>query len=180
MELFITKTIHIIGVISWFAGLFYLGRIFVYHREAFEKSAQEKDILTDQFQLMEQRVFKIIMNPALLITWITGLLMIHLYGIEWFKLSTWVHYKMTFVVLLSIYHGYCSKVIKKLKREEFLMSSMGFRLFNEVPTIFMILIVSLAVYKNSISIGELLFWIFVIMIILIVLTKMYKYIRDKS
>jgi putative membrane protein len=180
MELFVVKTIHIIGVISWFAGLFYLGRIFVYHSEAFEKSAQEKYILTSQFKLMEQRVFKIIMNPALLITWITGLVMIHLYGLEWFKLSVWLHYKMTFLIFLSIYHAYCAKVIKKLGKEEFLMSSMGFRLFNEVPTILMILIVSLAVYKNTLSIGVLLFWIFVITVLLIILTRIYKSIRDRS
>ena len=177
MDIFLVKTIHIIGVVSWFAGLFYLGRIFVYHREAFDKPEQEKQILTKQFDLMEMRVFKIIMTPAILITWITGLLMIHIYGLEWFKLSTWLHYKFIFVILLSAYHGYCNKVIRKLGKEEKLFSSFGFRLFNEVPTVLLILIVSLAIYKNAVQISNLMMSILVIMLVLFGLTKLYKSLR---
>ena len=82
-----------------------------------------------------------------------------------------------FVILLSAYHGYCNKVIRKLGKEENLFSSFGFRLFNEVPTVLLILIVSLAIYKNAVQISNLMMSILVIMLVLFGLTKLYKSLR---
>lgn len=179
MSLLLVKTIHIIAVVSWFAGLFYLGRIFVYHREAIDKPEPDQRILTDHFKIMEGRVYKIIMSPAMVLTWLTGLGLIHLYGLEWFKISTWLHYKMIAVILLTIYHAYCKKVSTALAQKAFPFSSFGFRLFNEVPTLFLIIIVAFAIYKNAISIASLFTSIILIVVVLIILTKLYKSIRER-
>ncbi len=177
---FIYKIVHFVGLISWFAGLFYLGRMFVYHREALDAENRVKEILTKQFELMENRVYKIIMNPALIITWIFGLLMIHARGWTYLQESIWLHYKLSLVGLLTFYHWYCKSIISKLKAERLDFSSMGFRLFNEVPTVFMITIVSIAVFKNGINLTTLFLSILLIIVVLILLTKFYKYIRSKS
>jgi putative membrane protein len=179
MSLLLVKTIHIVAVVSWFAGLFYLGRIFVYHREALDKPEPDQRILTDHFKTMEGRVYKIIMSPAMVLTWLTGLGLIHLYGLEWFKMSTWLHYKMIAVILLTIYHSYCKKVSTTLGQKSVPFSSFGFRLFNEVPTLFLITIAALAIYKNTISLTSLFSSLFLIVVVLIILTKLYKALREK-
>lgn len=180
MEIQFFKTLHIFGFVAWFAGLFYLVRMFVYHTEAHDQEEPKKRILTAQYALMEQRVMKIICNPAIVITWFGGLMMIYLYGMDWFRLSPWLHVKLALLVLLTCYHWYCGKIIHQLELGKTSFSSTGFRLFNEVPTIFLILITALAIYKNGINYLYLIVSIILIGIVLILLTKLYKYFRERS
>ncbi|MEM9545526.1 MAG: protoporphyrinogen oxidase HemJ [Bacteroidota bacterium] len=177
---FICKIFHIVGFVAWFAGLFYLVRMFVYHTEAFDKKEPKQGILRSQFNLMEWRVYKIICNPAMMITWTAGLTMIFLQSYDWFAANTWLHFKITLVFLLTIYHVYCKRIIKKLEHGKTGLSSTQFRLFNEVPTVFLILISSIAVYKNATNPYILVVTIIGIIILLIVFTKMYKKVRESK
>lgn len=180
MSALIFKIIHIIGFISWFAAIFYLGRMFVYHAEALGKSEPEKGILTKQLQQMEWRVYKIIMTPAMTITWIAGLCIIYSYGWDWFKINLWLHYKLLFLLILSAYHGYSKKLIQKFEKGEMPLTSMAARLFNEVPTVLMILIVSLAVLKNMTRPWVLTIVVFIIIALLITFTFIYRSFRKKK
>lgn len=163
------KCMHLIGMVAWFAGLFYLVRLFVYHREAFDKPNVERDILCKQYHIMEDRLFKIICQPALGIMWLFGLAMIFHNGLDWLKENYWLHIKLVLVFALSIYHEYNKKIITQLKNKELKFSSFQFRLYNEVPTIILVLVVLLAVYKNSLNfsytfVGIVLFGILIFMI----------------
>ena len=181
---YIFKIVHIVGFTAWFAGLFYLVRMFVYHTEAYDDDQPRQDILRDQFHLMENRVYKIICNPGMILTWIFGLLMIFTMvnnnGWEWLKANYWLHGKLLLVFLLSGYQGYCGSLIKKLKTGKTKFSSTQFRLFNEVPTLFLILIASIAVFKNATNPFVLVASIIGVMGTLIFFTRLYKKIRAKN
>lgn len=172
--IYIFKIIHIVGFVAWFAGLFYLVRMFVYHTESFDLEEPKKDILRTQFNVMEWRVYKIICNPAMMITWTFGILTIYMYGYEWFATNHWLHFKIVLLILLTVYHVYCKSLIKKLENGKTGFSSTKFRLFNEVPTLFLITIVSLAVFKNSTNFLVLGGSIIGVIVLLVVLTKLYK------
>lgn len=178
--IFILKVIHIIGFVAWFAGLFYLVRMFVYHTEAYDYVEPKKDILRSQFNIMEWRAYKIICNPAMMITWTCGLLMIYLYGYEWFAANTWLHFKIVILILMTVYHVYCKSLIKKLENNKTGFSSTQFRLFNEVPTLFLILITSIAVFKNGTNPYILVITIAGLAILLTLMTKLYKKIRESK
>ena len=171
---------HLIAMVAWFAGLFYLVRLFVYHTEAFSKENPEKDILCTQYGIMEERLFKIICQPALGLVWIFGLAMIFHNGWDWFKENPWLHVKIAMVFGLSIYHEYNKKIIKKLKKGEFIMSPFKFRLYNEVPTLFLLGIVLLAVYKNLLNFGYTFIGILAFGVVLFLIAKAYKNKRLKS
>ena len=173
------KSIHLVAMVAWFAGLFYLVRLFVYHTEAFDKSEPERSILAAQYHTMEDRLFKIICQPAMLLTWIFGIAMIVYNGWEWFKENNWLHIKLGFVFLLSAYTDYNKKIIKQLKEEKFVMSSFKFRLYNEVPTPFLLTIVLLAVYKHLLNIGYTFVGIVCFGLVLFLIAKVYKNIRTK-
>lgn len=142
------KAFHIIGFVAWFSGLFYLVRMFVYHVEAQDKPEPERSIQTQQFHLMEGRVYKIICNPAMMLTWICGVSMLYLYGAEWIKVNTWLHLKLVLLTLLTGYHYYCKTLIVKLEKGETKLSSAHFRMLNEVPALFLFAIVLLAVLRS--------------------------------
>lgn len=142
------KAFHIIGFVAWFSGLFYLVRMFVYHVEAQSKPEPERSIQTQQFHLMEGRVYKIICNPAMMLTWICGLSMLYLYGAEWIKANTWLHLKLVLLALLTAYHYYCKILIVKLEKGATNLSSAQFRMLNEVPALFLFAIVLLAVLRS--------------------------------
>lgn len=164
-------------MVAWFAGLFYLIRLFVYHTEAWEKPAAESQILSAQYHIMESRLFSIIMRPAMLLTWVFGIALVYNLGWEWFKANTWLHVKILLVFLLSGYTDYCGKMIKKLAKGEQVMSAYQFRLYNEVPTLFLVTIVLLAVYKNLLNFGYTFVGIVLFAFVLILLTKIYRKIR---
>lgn len=177
---FIFKIVHIVGFTAWFAGMFYLVRMFVYHTEAYDEAQPKQDILKAQFHLMETRVYKIICNPAMTITWIFGLLMIYSNGLEWFKVNYWLHAKLLLVFFLSGYQGYCKSLIAKLKEGKTGFTSTQFRLFNEVPTVFLILIASVAVFRNNTNPLVLIVSIIGVIIALVLFTKLYKRIRESK
>ena len=135
------KSLHLIAVISWMAGLLYLPRIFVYHVEN-----KEKKEATDIFEVMEKRLFFYIMRPAMIFTWIFGLILIYLNGIEIFS-QIWMQLKFILVILLSIFHEYLGQCIYSLKNNTNTKSSKYFRVINEVPTILLILVVFIVIFK---------------------------------
>jgi len=135
------KSLHLIAVVSWMAGLLYLPRIFVYHVEN-----KEKKEATDIFEVMEKRLLFYIMRPAMIFTWIFGLILIYLNGIEIFS-QLWMQIKIVLVVLLSVYNDYIGKCLLALKNNTNTRSSKFYRIINEVPTILLIIIVFIVVFK---------------------------------
>jgi protoporphyrinogen IX oxidase len=141
------KSFHIIGFVAWFAGLFYLPRLFVYHIEAGERPEAVKTILQTEFSVLEKRLYKLIMNPAMIFTLIMAA------GIVWTEpevmKQTWLHAKFALVLVLIGFHHYCGRIIKKLEAGTCTISSMQMRRLNEVPTILLALVVILAIFKGS-------------------------------
>jgi protoporphyrinogen IX oxidase len=135
------KSLHLIAVVSWMAGLLYLPRIFVYHVEN-----KEKKEITDIFKVMEKKLFYYIMRPAMIFTWIFGLILIYLNGIEIF-FQLWMQIKIILVILLSVYNDYLGKCLVSLKNDSNTKSSKFFRIINEVPTIILIFTVFLVIFK---------------------------------
>ena len=129
------KSLHLIAVISWMAGLLYLPRIFVYHVENYQKKEA-----TEIFEIMEKRLFNYIMRPAMLLSWLLGIILILNIGIEAFSFL-WLQIKLILVFLLSVYNEYLGKCIKLLKIGENKKSAKFYRIINEIPTILLILIV---------------------------------------
>ena len=142
MNIYLTyKALHLIAVISWMAGLLYLPRIFVYHTE----NQSDKNI-SNAFKTMERKLYFYIMTPAMLISWIFGILLIGSIGFD--QLSTyWLKTKLILVILLTLYHFYLGNFLHKFKMDLNTKSSKFFRLFNEVPTILLILIIFIVVFK---------------------------------
>jgi len=138
------KSIHLIAVISWVAGLLYLPRIFVYHSEAVRDNKSED--LMSTFKIMERRLFIYIMNPAMILSWIFGMLLIHTIGLENLD-SFWLQLKLIFVIILSIYHFFLFQCLRKFAANNNSYSSKFYRIINEIPTILLIGIVLVAVFK---------------------------------
>ena len=137
----IFKSLHLIAVISWMAGLLYLPRIFVYHVENYEKEE-----VTNIFEVMERRLYNFIMRPAMVLTWLFGLFLIHLNGIESFS-NLWLQIKFVLVIILTGYHEYLGKCLRSLKDRTNNKTAKFFRIINEIPTILLILIVFIVVFK---------------------------------
>ena len=173
------KTLHIIGFVSWFAALFYLPRLFIYHREAMDMDEPKKSTLIEQFSLMELRLYHVIMTPAMAITFIGGVSMLYLYGFEFWIGNIWLHWKFGLVLLLVGYHFYCKNIITRLASGQKPMSSTQFRIFNEVPTLFLLAIILLAVFKNRLLFIYAFGGLLVFGLALGIGIKYYKKIRDK-
>ena len=135
------KSLHIIAIIAWMAGLLYLPRIYVYHcQTTFGSEAHEK------FVQMEYRLLKYIMNPAMIISWILGIGLIHSLGHE-VAMQFWLQLKLFLVLLMSGFHGYLGASRKKFESNTNTKSEKFYRIINEVPTVLMIIIVFLVVFK---------------------------------
>ena len=137
----IFKSLHLIAVISWMAGLLYLPRIFVYHVENFEKKET-----AEIFKVMEKKLYFYIMRPAMIATWLFGIILIYINGFEVFS-ELWLHIKLGLVILLTIYHEYLGICLKALKEETNKKTSKFFRIINEVPTILLIIIIFVVLFK---------------------------------
>ena len=135
------KSLHLIAVISWMAGLLYLPRIFVYHVENSEKKET-----TEIFEVMEKRLYFYIMRPAMILSWLFGIILIYINGIEIFS-QLWMHIKLGLVVLLTIYHEYLGICLRSLKLKTNTKTSKFFRIINEVPTIILIFIIFIVIFK---------------------------------
>ena len=135
------KSLHLIAVISWMAGLLYLPRIFVYHTEN-----QDKNETTNIFKTMEKKLFYYIMFPAMALSWIFGLILISIIGFS--SLSfLWMQIKILLVTILTFYHFYLGICLNDLKNNIFKRSSRFFRIINEIPTILLIIIVFIVIFK---------------------------------
>ncbi len=135
------KSLHLISVISWMAGLLYLPRIFVYHAE------NNSEIKTSEiFKVMEKKLFFYIMTPAMILSWFFGLLLIHSIGFQELG-QTWMIFKISFVVILTIYHFYLGKMVNQFKLNLNNHTHKFYRIINEIPTILLILIIFVVIFK---------------------------------
>ena len=135
------KSLHLISVFSWMAGLLYLPRIFVYHAE----NSDDRKI-SDVFKVMEKKLYFYIMTPAMILSWIFGLILIHSIGFQQLG-QTWMVLKIIFVIFLSLYHFYLGKTLNQFKFDQNTHSHKFYRLINEIPTILLILIVFIVIFK---------------------------------
>ena len=135
------KSLHLISVISWMAGLLYLPRIFVYHAQ---NSSEKKT--SEIFKTMERKLFFYIMTPAMILSWIFGVILIHSIGFQNIG-QTWMILKMIFVTILTLYHLYLGRILDKFKIDQNVHSHKFYRLINEIPTLLLILIVFVVVFK---------------------------------
>ena len=135
------KSLHLISVISWMAGLLYLPRIFVYHAQ----NNSEK-IISEVFKVMERKLYFYIMTPAMVLSWLFGLLLIHEIGFQQLG-QTWMILKLLFVVILTLYHLYLGRILARFNKELNKHSHKFYRFINEIPTILLILIVFVVIFK---------------------------------
>ena len=136
------KALHVIAVIAWMAGMLYLPRLFVYHA-----SAKPGSELSATFKVMERRLLKLIINPAMIATWVFGLMLIWLMGKEAFLAAGWLHAKLVLVLAMSGLHGYLARLVKQFAADRNRRPPKFYRIVNEIPTVLLILIVVLAVVK---------------------------------
>lgn len=143
------KSLHLIGMVSWMAGMFYLVRIMVYHAMALEQTGPQRDTLAQQYTVMEWKSYRIILVPAVFITWTFGVLMLFLQP-AWLR-EGWLQLKLLFLVVLTGYTLYLKKHIRQLETGASGFTHIHYRALNEVPTIFLAAIVFLAVFRNGVN-----------------------------
>ncbi|MET2985714.1 CopD family protein [Aureibaculum conchae] len=172
------KSLHIIFITTWFAGLFYIIRLFIYYKEAEDKPELEQGILQKQYKLMIKRLWYIITWPSAILTFIFASWLLYNQPI-WLS-TTWMWIKLGFVLLLYLYHFSCQHMVNQVEKGHLKYSAFGLRIWNEVATILLFAIVFLVVLKNSLS------WVFGtlgiigVSVLLMLGIKLYKRIRDKK
>jgi putative membrane protein len=171
------KALHLIFMVSWFAGLFYIVRLYIYHTEAQEKPEQERIILSKQFELMESKLWWIITTPAMILTILFGVWMLVLSPI-YLKMG-WMHIKLSFIVVLLIYHFVSQRILFRLKKGEFNWSSNGLRIWNEVATLVLVAVIFLVVLKDDLNWLKGTIGFFAVAIGLMIGIKLYKKLRKK-
>jgi putative membrane protein len=172
------KAFHLIGIVVWFAGLFYLVRLFVYHAEAEQEPEPARSILKKQYGIMEQRLYSIITTPGMILTVAMAIGLISTEP-EILK-STWLHIKLAFVILLIGYHYYCKRIMNKLAAGECQWTGQQFRALNEAPTILLVLIVLLAVFKNSLPLDAATWLVAALIITMVASIQLYAKKRRKD
>jgi protoporphyrinogen IX oxidase len=165
------KAFHIIGVVVWFAGLFYLVRLFIYHIEANQEPEPAQTILKKQYQIMEKRLYNIITTPGMLVTVVCaiGLLVTQ----PDFLHQTWLHFKLGFVGLLLVYHHYCSRLMKQLEQGTCKWTGQQMRAMNEAPTILLVIIVMLVIFKDNLPTDVTAWVIFGLVVLMAVTIQLY-------
>ena len=171
------KALHIIFVVTWFAGLFYIVRLFIYHREAQDKPQPEGDILIRQYRIMERRLWYIITWPSAILTLIFGLLLIYQGGF-YQSMPTWLWVKVGFLLALYGYHLYCHRLLVRGQKAPYSATSSQLRLLNEVPTLFLLSIVFLAVTKSATRMGLGMAVLVGIMMVFMIIIRLYKRARE--
>jgi putative membrane protein len=172
------KALHIIFVITWFSGLFYIVRLFVYHAEANELPEAEKNVLIRHFKVAEKRLWYGITWPSAILTWIFGIwLMASMFGSQ---IPDWLWVKLSFVIGLSIYHLLCGRIFQQLQKDDCRYSGMKMRLWNEVATVFLVAIIFIVILKDSTDWIYGLAGLLVFSIILLFAIRIYKKIRLKN
>ena len=177
MSYLVLKTIHLIAIVCWFAGLFYLGRLFIYHKEAEKKPENSQKILQEKYKLMANRLMNIITWPSTIITSFFGFYMLFkntaLLGLSWMKV------KLIFVSILIIYTILSQTILNQLNKGTIKLNDLQLRLWNEGATLLLISIISLAVLKTSISWLKAIFVFLLIGITLMFIIKLYKSLLNK-
>ena len=172
------KSLHLIFVITWFAGLFYIPRLFIYQIEAQDKDSTEREILSNQFKIMTKRLWFIITWPSAILATLFAVILLILQP-TWLQ-QDWMHVKLAFVLLLFVYHFKCHQIFRQLQRNVFKWSSNQMRLFNEGSTLILFSVVFLVILKNSLNWIFGVAGIFVLGILLMLGIKVYKRIRNKG
>lgn len=172
------KAIHIIFVICWMAGLFYMVRLFIYHTEARGKGPVAYEILHKQFVVMEKKLWWIITTPSMYLTVLAGLVMLS--QSPGLLKASWMHVKLVFVLGLLIYHFLCQFMMRKLENEQSRWTSMGLRLWNELATLFLFAIVFIVVLKSATNWLYGFFGLIILAVMLMVAVKIYKRLRTRS
>ncbi|MBN8702791.1 MAG: CopD family protein [Bacteroidetes bacterium] len=171
------KALHIIFIVTWFAGLFYIVRLFVYHREAQEKPELEKNILSEQFKIMQRRLWYGITWPSAIFTFIFGPWLV--YENPVFLYQAYFIVKLLFVFALGIYHVYCHKIFKEAQKDIFPLSSFKLRILNEVASILLVAIVFLIVVKSNSGLLWLLIGIVALVAAMYIAIQIYKKKRSE-
>ena len=172
------KALHIIFIVSWFAGLFYIVRLFIYQTEALAKAEPDRSILHDQLSLMARRLWTIIAWPSAIITLILGTTMVVQYP-TMLKLP-YMHIKLSFVLLLYVYHFYCHRIYKQLQRGVAKFTSLQLRIINEVATLILIAVVFIIVLKNQLDWIKGTVGFFLVAFGLMVAIRLYKKVRERK
>ena len=172
------KALHLIFVVTWFAGLFYIPRLFIYHIEANEKPSLEREILTNQLKLMTKRLWYIITWPSAILCTLFAIWLLVLMP-NWLQ-QTWMHVKLAFVLLLFIYHLRCHQMFKQLQRDEVKYTSNYMRIWNEVATLVLFAVTFLVILKNAFNWIYGVIGIVVLGILLMLGIRLYKRIREKN
>jgi len=179
MELYnYIKSLHLIFVITWFAGLFYIVRLFVYQIEANEKPSPEKEILQKQYKIMTYRLWYIITWPSAILATLFAVWLLFLMP-SWLQMP-WMHVKLGFVFVLFAYHLKCHQIYKQLQKDEFKYSSNFMRLWNEGATLLLFAIVFLVILKNAFNWIYGVIGIFLFSMLLMLGYKFYKKIRERN
>ncbi|MGE5656641.1 MAG: protoporphyrinogen oxidase HemJ [Actinomycetota bacterium] len=155
MAYFWFRAFHLIGIVVWFAGLFYLVRLYVYHAEANEQPEPAQTILKQQYQIMEKRLYHLITTPGMVLT--VAMAIALLFTEPEVLKDTWLQIKLTFVAVLIGYHFYCGRLLKQLATNQCNWTGQQFRALNEGPTVLLVAIVLLAVFKNNLPF-DAAFW----------------------
>ncbi len=172
------KAFHIVGIVCWFAGLFYLPRLFVYHAEANEQPEPARSILKNQYQIMEKRLYRIIMTPALILTIVMAIGLV--YTEPDVLKQPWLQIKLALVAALLIYDHLCMRIMKKLAADTCTMTGQQFRWFNEFPTVLFVVIVMLAIFKNDVPTDATAWLIFGMTIAMAAFIQLYARKRRLS
>lgn len=172
------KSLHLIFVITWFAGLFYIVRLFVYHAEAKDKLEPEQSILVKQYQLMQYRLWYIITWPSAVLASIFAFWLLWIMP-QWLQ-QEWMIVKLVFVVLLYLYHWKCHLIFKQLQKNEVKNSSNFFRVWNEGATIILFAVVFLVILKSAINWIYGVIGIFLFSMLIMLGFKFYKRIRERN
>jgi putative membrane protein len=178
MNFLYLKALHIIFVVTWFAGLFYIVRLFIYHTEANEKEELERNILFKQFKHMERLLWYVITWPSAIITLILGiwtLLQMSAYLFETFMII-----KLVLVFVLYLYQFSCHYLYLLFQKDKIKFTSTQLRMWNEVPTVLLIAVVFLIVSKNTLDMIWGTVGFFLIVILLMMMIKLYKKIRERK
>jgi len=171
-------SIHIIFVVCWMAGLFYMVRLFIYHTEAQAKPEPDRTILSNQFEIMESKLWWIITTPSMYLVLAAGIGMLSL-NFDYLIHQPWMHVKLTFVLVLVIYHFICQSKMNQMRKGIYTWSSTQLRLWNELATLLLFAIVFLVVLKNAVNWIYGVVGIVALSIVLMMAVKIYKRFRTK-
>ena len=172
------KSLHLIFVITWFSGLFYIVRLFVYQIEAAKKESPEREILQKQYKIMAYRLWYIITWPSAVLASIFAFILLYL--TPGFLEMPWMHVKLGFVFALYLYHWKCQIIFNELQKDEVKYSNNWMRLFNEGATIILFAVVFLVILKNAVNWIYGVIGIFLFSIIIMLGFKFYKKIRERN